>query len=289
MEGQQPARTAIVSGGTTGIGLHLSIGLARSGLNVVMLGRREDHARMALKQVESNSPGAAVRYLLGDFSDLEEVERVGRSLREEFPRIRVLMNNAGAFYLRRQLSAQGVEKTFAVNHLSHFYLTHLLLDSLRAERDARVIETSSGAHHAPSDRNLDWQMRRGYSGWGAYGQTKLANILFASELARRFAGPELTIVSYHPGFVQTKLATRNPFIRPFVRFAYLFVGGSAEEGADTGLYLALDPAVKGKSSGYYVDRQQVRSSRLARDRGLAEDLWDLSLELTGVHEFGVVT
>lgn len=288
MAEKRERRTAIVTGGTTGIGLHLSVGLARAGYRVVMLGRREDHARAALATVQENVPDAKARYLLADLSDLREVERVGKQLRREHAAIHILINNVGAFYLSRQETPQGIEKTFALNHLSHFYLTHLLLDRLIAADDARLIETSSGAHHSPRDADVDWQLRRGYMGWRAYGISKLANILFANELARRFAAADLAINSFHPGFVQTQLATRNPLLRPFVKLAYLFMGGSAEEGADTGLYLALDDSIQGSSGNYYVDRQIVRPSRLARDGELAEKLWDLSLDLTGVRKFGVM-
>lgn len=281
-------KTAIVTGGTAGIGIHLSIGLARAGYRVILHGRREDHARYALATVQEHVPDAEARSMLADLADLREVERIGHELRSEFDSIDILMNNAGAFFLTRQLSPQGIEKTFAINHLGHFYLTHFLLDRLQSAEDARLVLTSSGAHHGPRDRDFDWQMRRGYAGWSAYGITKLANILFASELARRYADHDLTVTSYHPGFVQTQLATRNPLLRPFIWLAYRVLGGTAEEGADTGLYLALDDSIQGESGGYYVDRQLVRSSRLARDRELAEQLWDFSLDLTGVREFGVV-
>lgn len=285
---QQDQRVAIISGGTTGIGREMSIGLAKAGYRVVMLGRLEVHAEDALSAIESSVPSAQASYLLGDLSNLKDVERVGRSLRQEHPVIHVLMNNVGAFYLRRKENPQGIAKTFALNHLSHFYLTHFLLDRLRGAADARIVETSSGAHRTPDDPGLDWLMRGNYFGWSAYGISKLANILFAEELTHRYAGPDLTINSYHPGFVQTQLATRYPLIRLFVRTMYLFVGGSALEGADTGLFLALDQSVQGHSGAYYVDRQVVETSGLARDPNLAGQLWDLSLKLTGVDQYGVV-
>jgi retinol dehydrogenase-12 len=262
-------RAVLVTGATNGIGLVTARELAGAGARVYIVGRdAEKTARVA------GEIGAAGT-LVADLSERAQVRRAAAEFRDREERLDVLVNNAGAFYARRQETREGTEMTWALNHLAPFLLTRELLPLLRQARDARVVTVSSEAHRFGRIRFDDPEFRRGYSGWAAYSQSKLANVLFASELARR--EPWLRSNSLHPGMVRTGFGHNNGgrvslLWRVVDRFAI-----TPEEGALTTLRLASDPSLA-VSGSYFSKERLTRPARQARDDGAAARLWTLSEE-----------
>jgi retinol dehydrogenase 12 len=203
---------------------------------------------------------------------------------EHTPRIDVLVNNAGGVFGKRTLSKDGYETTFAVNHLAPFLLTHLLLNILKSGRQARIVTTASSGHRGAQISFDDLQATRKYSAMGAYGASKLANILFTRALAKRLQGTVVTATCLHPGFVRTSFG-RDIEVSPFVKSAFGLIARfarSPEKGAETVVYLATSPHVQGASGGYYVDCKLTRPSSAARDDNAAERLWQVSERLVGI-------
>ncbi|MFQ5941953.1 MAG: SDR family oxidoreductase [Anaerolineales bacterium] len=283
MSGHLAGKTALVTGATSGIGFHTARGLARKGANVVLGGRYEHRAREAVEAIRNESTVPEISYLIADMSSMANVHRFAEAFVDRYPRLDILVNNVGGFYLMRQTSEDGYEMTFALNHLSHFLLTERLRDLLIASAPARVVNVSSTAHRNSRINFEDPQMSRRYWGLTAYGQSKLANVLFTYELAHRLVDARVTANALHPGFVRTGLATKNlnPLLAMIVKLGFL-VGVSPEEGSLTSLMLASSPELEGVTGKYYSVGRQVRSSGRSYDKASAERLWDLSLELTGL-------
>jgi NAD(P)-dependent dehydrogenase (short-subunit alcohol dehydrogenase family) len=255
--------------------------LARRGAKVLINGRDERRGKDALEAVEALSPSTEHQLILASLANLESVEAMARQILERTESLDVLINNAGSLYLLRRESTDGFEKTFAVNHLAHFALTGHLLPRLQEAPEARVITTASGAHHSGKIDFEDIHLRRGYGGQRAYAHSKLANILFTRELARRLKGSSISATSFHPGFVATNLAKNNWFARPFISILFALFGRSPDKGARTAVFLASAPREEIQSGGYYVDETLVRPAPQAEDDEAARRLWDLSEELTG--------
>ncbi len=271
-------KTVLVTGATNGIGLETARGLARMGARVVILGR--DASKAARVAAEVGAAGT----LIADLSELAQVRRAAAEFRAREDRLDVLVNNAGAMFTRREETRDGIEKTWALNHLAPFLLTRELLPLLRASRDARVVTVSSLAHRFARLRLDDPQFRRGYSGWGAYGQSKLANLLFTHELARREQGIMSNCV--HPGFVRTNFAYSTTGLQSQlfrltarVRLVKRFTS-TPEEGARTSLRVASDPSLA-VSGRYFANERIAPPSRGALDGDLARRLWALSEEHVG--------
>jgi NAD(P)-dependent dehydrogenase (short-subunit alcohol dehydrogenase family) len=234
-----------------------------------------------VQRIGSQHPGAAVHALVADFADLAQVERLAAQFKERFERLDVLVNNAGAYYNRRHPTPYGeMERTLVVNHLAPYLLTRRLLDLLRLSAPARIVNVSSGSHvYATLDFD-DLGFRRGYFGMRAYARSKLANILFTYELARRLQGSGVTANAVHPGQVATDIWRTNfPLIGPLIQGAIRLTGLTPEQGADTLIYLAASPEVEGVSGKYFVRRKAVRSSPLSYDEAVARRLWQVSEEL----------
>jgi NAD(P)-dependent dehydrogenase (short-subunit alcohol dehydrogenase family) len=225
-----------------------------------------------------------VESLLADLSVQEQVRRLADQFRQRHARLDVLINNAGAIWFQRHLTADGLEMTFTVNHLAYFLLTHLLLDVLRASAPARIVNVSSAAHRGASLRFDDLMGEKRYRGWRAYSQSKLANLLFTYELARRLAGTGVTVNAVHPGLVATGFASANGWRGRLFQRAARWFGLTPEQGARTVVYLASSPDVAGVSGGYFVRNRQVVSSAASRDEEAARRLWQVSLELTGLSQ-----
>lgn len=278
-------KTILVTGATSGIGYYTALELARRGAHVVVGARNDQRGQQALDQMRQAAPQASLEYLAGDLSAMEQVRRVAAEFRERHARLDVLINNVGGFFPRRQLSADGYEKTFALNHLSYFLLTQLLLDTLRDSAPARIVNVASVAHRGAQIHFDDLHMVRGYGiGLKAYGQSKLANVLFSYEFHRRYGSPDLTSNALHPGFVRTGLSTKHVFLplRPLVWLGLQFGGMSPEQGAQTSIKVAADPALQGVSGKYYRDGREVRSSPRSYDEQTARRLWEVSEQLTGL-------
>ena len=274
-------KTCLITGGSDGIGYAAALELARMGATVLIAGRNPAKTAAAAARIIEDTGNRSVRYLLADLSSQSEVRRLAAQIKEEVPRLDVLMNNAGAVFLFRRQSVDGIEMTFALNHLGPFLLTTLLLDFMRGSSPARIVNVSSGAHFSARNFRLeDLPMLESSGGYRAYARSKLCNILFTYELARRLEGSGLTVNALHPGLVRTNIARNNGLLGRVVNFLIGAGGVNAVRGARTMIYLATSPEVEGLTGKYFVDSRAVQSSALSYDAGLAAGLWELSERLT---------
>ncbi len=283
MSGHLVGKTALVTGATSGIGFHTALGLARDGANVLLGARNERRGRGAVEAIRSLNGTSEIDYLVADLSSMAGVRKFAEATLDRTSSLDILVNNVGGFYLTRQVSDEGYEMTFALNHLSYFLLTALLKDLLIESAPARIVNVSSVAHRNSRINFDDLQMTRRYWGMTAYGQSKLANVLFTYELAHRMLDTGVTANALHPGLVRTGLGTKHIYrlLIPFVWLG-LRVGMSPEEGAETSLLLASAPELEGVTGRYYSTGKEVRTSRRSYDKAAAERLWDLSEDLTGL-------
>ena len=281
MSGHLVGKTALVTGATSGIGFHTALGLARDGADVILGGRDENRARGAVEAIDREFDVPQIDYLIADLSTMAGVRLLAAAYLDRYSRLDILVNNVGGFFLTRQISDDGYEMTFALNHLSYFLLTELLRDLLIASAPARIVNVASESHRDSRINFEDPQLTQRYWGLTAYGQSKLANVLFTYELAHRLVETGVTANALHPGFVRTGLGTKN-INRLFAALVWLgFLGGmSPEQGARTSLMLASSPELEGVTGKYYSSGRQVRTSRSSYDKTAAERLWDLSEELT---------
>jgi NAD(P)-dependent dehydrogenase (short-subunit alcohol dehydrogenase family) len=275
-------RVCVVTGASRGIGAVTARRLAEMGATVAMVGRDGAALEAAAKDVRAASSADRVSLHLADFASLDEVRGLAVKLGTAYPRIDVLVNNAGLWLNSRQLSADGYEKTLAVNHLAPFLLTHLLLDNLAAAGGgARIVNVASAAHRGGKIDLTDLMLERSYNSTGAYARTKLANVLFTRELAKRLDPAAVTANACHPGAVRTDLG-RDPGLSRFFYIAGAPFMIGVEKGASTQVYLASSPEVAGRTGGYYSRSRLRTPAPLARDDTLATWLWEESVRLTGV-------
>ncbi len=276
-------KICIVTGATSGIGKQIALGLASQGASVVLVGRNKSRCEKATEEIAQRVAGneSSVSYLLADFSSQSSIRSMAQDFRDRHHRLDILVNNAGIFRARHEMTEEGVEHTFAVNHLAPFLLTSLLLDLLMASDKSRIVTTSSIGHRGARIDFSDLHFtRKRYSGIKAYGQSKLANILFTRELARRLKGSSVTANCFHPGGVRTNLAEGNPWYYRLMWYIVTPFLINAEKGADTGIYLATSPDLNGISGKYFVKRKETVPSSQARDDDVAHRLWSVSEELT---------
>jgi retinol dehydrogenase-14 len=274
-------KVCLITGATSGIGKATSMGLANMGASVVMVGRDRGRGEAALAEIKEGSANASVDLMLSDLSSQEQVRRLADEFKETYTRLDVLINNAGGFHSKRITTADGLETTFAVNHLAYFLLTNLLLDVLEASAPSRVVNVSSGDHSNGTIDFDDLQGEKGYKGAKAYSQSKLANVLFTYELARRLEGTGVTANCLHPGAgVRTNFGSGVSGIFGFTVRALRPLMKSPEKGAETSIYLASSPEVQGLSGRYFVKKAGARSSDASRDERTARGLWEVSAELT---------
>jgi retinol dehydrogenase 14 len=275
-------RTCLVTGGTSGIGKAIAAGLARLGGEVVLVARDPARGEAAVAELREATGNPRVELLLVDLASQASIRQGAEAYRRGHDRLDVLVNNAGGYWATRHVTPDGLEWTFAVNHLAYFLLTSLLLDLLRSSAPARVVNVTSSAQAFGDIRLDDLQFARRYRGQAAYNQSKLANVLFTYELARRLEGSGVTVNCGVPGVTRTNFGREDsgpvmrlltPLGRPFMR--------SPEQGADTFIYLASSPEVEGVTGGYFARRRPRRSSKRSYDQELAGRLWRVSEELTG--------
>jgi NAD(P)-dependent dehydrogenase (short-subunit alcohol dehydrogenase family) len=280
-----PPKTILITGATSGIGRVAAESLAQQGAQVVLVGRNPAKTEAAVDEIRRATGNVAVDYLLADLSKQTEVRRLAEEFKRRYARLDVLVNNAGGVFRQRTLTADGREMTFALNHLSYFLLTNLLLDTLVASAPARIVNVASRAHMSARGLNFDdLDSARGYFGFSAYARSKLANILFTYELARRLAGTRVTANAMHPGLISTGFGANNG---PLWALLYVFInalGRSPAQGADTLIYLAASPAVEGVTGQYFYQRKARRSSAASHDAAAARRLWDVSARLVGLPE-----
>lgn len=283
MSGHLNGKTALVTGATSGIGFYTALGLARDGADVVLGARNEARGRKAVEAIRNINGSSKVDYLVADLSSTAGVRKFAQATLDRNSRLDILVNNVGGFFLTRQVNDQGYEMTFALNHLSYFLLTDLLKDLLIQSAPARIVNVSSVAHRNSRINFDDPQMTHRYWGITAYGQSKLANVLFTYELAHRLLDTGVTANALHPGLVRTGLGTKHIYrlLIPFIWLG-LRMAISPEDGAKTSLLLASSPELEGVTGKYYSSEKEVRTSRGSYDKSAAERLWDLSEELTGI-------
>lgn len=274
-------KVCMVTGANSGIGRVTALELARMGATVVMVCRDRGRAEPVQAQIRQETGNQAVDLLLGDLSSQASIRELAATFMARYDRLDVLVNNAGAIFLGRTLTADGLEATFALNHLGYFLLTNLLLDVLQASAPSRVVNVSSGAHVAAQIDFDDLQGARSYSLWRAYAQSKLANVLFTKELARRLEGTGVTVNALHPGFVSTNLPGQSRLAKVIAPLLNLFAI-PAEEGAKTSIYLASSPAVAGVTGTYFYKERPKATAQAATDAAVARRLWQVSEELTGL-------
>jgi len=272
-------KTVVITGATSGIGAVAARRLAEQGARIVIVARDRQRAEETLRDLRSANSQQAHTAFYADLSCLREMRRVAAEIAAAEPRIDVLMNNAGLISTRNVKTEDGLELMFAVNHLSYFVLTNLLLERLRAAGDARVVSTASDAHRRGK---LDFDRLRQQKGMAGYGTTKLCNILFTRELARRLTGSRVTANCLHPGFVATRFGDdAGGAMRTGLALAKRLFALSPAEGAKTMVYLASSAEVAGRSGGYYERCALAEPSRKAQSDTDARRLWELSAEIAG--------
>jgi retinol dehydrogenase 14 len=275
--------TVLVTGGTGGIGLATAAGLVGLGARVGIVGRDRRRAQAAARDIRARHPGSRVDVLVADLSAQAEVRRLAAEVLGAYPRLDALVNNVGGFWATRHLTEDGLERTFAVNHLAPFLLTNLLVERLASSPSARIVTVSSGAHSAGRLDFTDLQGERAYSGSRAYSQSKLANVMFTYELARRQDRRDITANVLHPGVVRTGFGGEDqqtlwklvaPLVRPFLK--------SPGRGAATSVYLTSSTQVQGVSGDYFVNRRPRPSGKGSYDAEAAARLWQVSADLVGL-------
>lgn len=275
-------KVCMVTGATSGIGLATAEALARMGATLVVVGRNREKGGAAVARIQEASGDHSVEYLHADLSVQTQVRNMAQEFKGRYPRLDVLVNNAGAFFLKRQLTADGIEMTWAVNHLSAFLLTNLLLEPLEASAAGRVVNVSSNRHLNGTINFDDLEGARRYGGFAAYDQSKLADVLFTYELARRLGSAPVTVNALHPGSVATNIAAGSSRLAKFFMPLGRLVALSPEAGADTSVFLASSPEVAGVTGKYFVKQRAVRSSPTSYDEARAQRLWRISAEMTGL-------
>ena len=274
-------KTCVTTGANTGIGKAAAQQLAALGAHVVMVCRNRERGERARADIsaaaQESGRGGSTELLIADLSSQSDVRAVAHDILVAHPKIDVLVNNAGLALARRELTVDGIERTFAVNYLAYFMLANLLLPALRAAGRARIINVASGAH-ASGRFDLDnLQGERQYRNYSMYAASKLQDVMFTYALARRLTGSGVTVNTLHPGVVATEIWRQVPVLRTLSRWFML----SPEKGARTTVYLAASPDVDGVTGEYFDKCQPARTTRISRDTALQEQLWSVSVALTG--------
>jgi NAD(P)-dependent dehydrogenase (short-subunit alcohol dehydrogenase family) len=270
-------KTVIITGATSGIGEVAAIRLAEQGARIVFTARDQPRADDTMAKLRQANPGVAHAVHMADLSLLADMKRVGGELARE-PQIDVLVNNAGALFNKRQETVDGLEMTFALNHMAYFVITNLLLGKLKA--GARIVTVASNAHRGAKLDFDDLQSRRNYVGFPVYSRSKLCNILFNRELARRISGSGVTANALHPGFVATRFGDNSGgLMRTVLKVAKPIGAISPEEGAQTIIYLASSPAVEDVSGVYFYECKPATPTAEARNDEDAKRLWEISAKI----------
>ncbi|HSM44275.1 MAG TPA: SDR family NAD(P)-dependent oxidoreductase [Acidimicrobiia bacterium] len=276
-------KTVVITGGTGGIGKATAIGLSSMGARVGITGRDRTRAERVATEIEAESGNPAVDVFVADLSSQTEHRRMAGEVLTAYPRLDVLVNNVGGFWAHRHVTSDGLEHTFALNHLAPFLLTSLLLERLVASAPARVVTVASGAQSMGNIDFDDLMGEREYSGQQAYNQSKLANVMFTYELARRLQGTGVTANVMHPGMTNTSFSAEDPAraMAPVVLLARPFMK-SPKKGAETAVYLASSPEVEGVSGLYFANRKAKKSNISSYDREVTARLWQVSADLVGI-------
>jgi NAD(P)-dependent dehydrogenase (short-subunit alcohol dehydrogenase family) len=274
-------KVAVVTGASSGIGQYTALGLAKLGATVVIAARNPQRLAESAAWLRAQVPGATIEAEQVDFAALNSVRAMAARVTARHPGIAILVNNSGLVMGRRTVTEDGFEAVFQINHLAPFLLTNLLLPALKADGKARVVTVASDASKRSIIDFDDLQLERGWGPMKVYGRSKLMNILFTVELARRLEGTGITTNALHPGFVGTRIGNKGwavdwlwALIKPFVL--------SPAQGAETPVYLAISPTVAGVSGQYFYKKKQIRANELAYDAVAGGRLWQVSAEMTGI-------
>jgi NAD(P)-dependent dehydrogenase (short-subunit alcohol dehydrogenase family) len=276
-------KTCIITGATAGIGLETARRLGLLGARLLLVGRNREKGKAALARLRAEVPGISVEMYYADLSRVDEIRRVAASLLDEAARIDVLLNNAGSIFARRETTPDGLERTFALNHMGYFRLTALLRSRLIASAPARIVNVASEAHRGIQLDFNDLQLSQRYSGWTAYKRSKLANILFTRELARQLRSTAVTVNCLHPGFVASDFGNNNRGLwRLGIRIAKRLSAISVERGAETPVYLSSSSGVDGTSGKYFQNCHERAPDEAAQDDNAGVRLWQESEKLAGL-------
>lgn len=272
-------KICLITGANSGIGFAAAEEIARRGATVVLVCRNLEKANAAAEEMRKRTGSASVEAMAADVSSQSEIRRLAAEFQKKHTTLHMLINNAGIHSRKRVLSVDGIEMTFAVNHLAYFLLTNLLLGTIEASAPARIINVSSEAHRRGKLDFDDLQGEKRYSGFPAYCLSKLCNVLFTKELARRLQGKNVTVNALHPGVVATGIfRDTNPVVKGLMKI----LGLTPERGARTTVYLAASPEVEGVTGKYFVNQKETRSSFLSQDEAAAKKLWEVSARMTGL-------
>lgn len=274
-------KLCVVTGANSGIGKATALGLAQMGATVVMVCRNAVRGEEALQEIRAKTRSESLELMMADMASQVSIRQFAENFKQKHQQLHVLVNNAALILGKRAETADGIEMQFGVNHLAVFLLTHLLLDVLKASAPARIVNVASTSHQNATIDFDDLHGRRKYGAMRVYGQSKLANVLFTYELAKRLEGTGVTANCLHPGVVNTEIARNFPAPIRILGKLFGFLMLSAKKGAETSLHLATSPDVEGVTGEYFVKKTRALSSRESHDRAVAKRLWEISAELTG--------
>ncbi len=277
-------KTVVITGGTSGIGQVAAETLAKMGARIVLVARSASRGGAAISRLREIAPGANHSIYYGDLSRLAETRRVAKEIAAAETRIDVLVNNAGAMFGERQLTEDGLELTFATNHLSYFVMTHLLSERLMTSAPSRIVNTSSHAHYRATIDFDNLQYDRDYKSFPAYSRSKLCNVLFTRVLARRLAGTGVTANSLHPGFVNTRFGDESGGAMARIIGLMKLFAISPQKGAETIVYLASSNEAAKSNGLYFYKCKPVEPSKLAQDDAAADRLWQLTGQIAGIRD-----
>lgn len=276
-------KIAFITGATSGIGKATAHGLAAQGYTVVLHARNHAKGDPVLAELKAATGNENIDLLTADLGSQLEIHEMAKQFKAKYSSLHLLINNAGAIFNGYGETRDRIERTLAVNHLAPFLLTHLLLDLLKASAPARIVNVASGSHYSGSIRFSDLGHKNGYHGMKVYGQSKLANVLFTYELARRLEGTGITVNALHPGVVKTQIGNKSggigfsmiwSLMKPFMI--------TADKGAKTSLHVATSPELEGVTGKYFENSKEKKSSEASHDQKIAERLWEASAKLTNM-------
>ena len=273
-------KNCIITGATDGIGKQTAIDLANLGYNLGLVGRNKEKGRLITQEIAKITGNKSIKYFNADLSVIKNTKNVADNIKNEFKSIDVLVNNVGAYFSNYKKTEEGLEKTFALNHLSYFALTHLLLDVLEAERSGRVINVSSSAHFSAKLDITDFQMEKKYKGWTAYCNSKLMNILFTYEADKRFNDKDISFNCLHPGFVNTSFGDDNKgFGKNILSIGKKLIAINVKKGATTNVYLASSNKLSKVSGKYFYKSNRTKSSKTSYLDSHQKRLWSYSKKI----------
>jgi NAD(P)-dependent dehydrogenase (short-subunit alcohol dehydrogenase family) len=275
-------KVCLITGATSGIGKATLLSLARQGMSIVMVSRNKEKGESVRAAITEKTRNEHIHLAVADLSSQQDIRKLASEIKSKYSRLDILVNNAGGIFGKRVLTVDGLELTFALNHLAYFLLTNLLLEILKAAPAGRVVNVSSQAHRYGSMEFDDPGFEKGYNAMKSYAQSKLANLLFTYELSRRLAGTGITANALHPGVVRTGFGKELSGIAGLVFKRLDFLMRSPEKGAETVIWLASSSEPKQLTGKYFCDRREIRSSRVSYDHDAAKRLWESSVQMTGL-------